>query len=132
MPIKGSDLTETNRAMVQQPNIVLFMTDQLRRDALGCYGNRICQTPNLDQLAEQGTCFENAFTISPVCSPSRASLMTGLYPHNNGVMINTHIAPVWNRGLSTDMQTHLIPKINSMTCKRIPRNSRTWLTIWNT
>jgi hypothetical protein len=41
MPIKRSDLTETNRAMVQQPNIVLFMTDQLRRDALGCYGNRI-------------------------------------------------------------------------------------------
>ena len=91
--------------MEPQPNIVLFMTDQLRRDALGCYGNRICQTPNLDQLAEQGTCFENAFTVSPVCSPSRASLMTGLYPHNSGVMINTHIAPAWNRGLSPDMQT---------------------------
>ena len=76
--------------MARQPNIVLFMTDQLRRDALGCYGNRICQTPNLDQLAEQGVCFEKAFAVSPVCSPARASLLTGLYPHNHGVMINTH------------------------------------------
>jgi arylsulfatase A-like enzyme len=91
--------------MEQQPNIVLFMTDQLRRDALGCHGNSICRTPNLDRIAEQGRCFENAFTVSPVCSPSRASLMTGLYPHNNGVMINTHIAPAWNRGLSSDMRT---------------------------
>ena len=91
--------------MDQRPNIVLFMTDQLRRDALGCYGNNICRTPNLDKLAELGVCCENTFTVSPVCSPSRASLMTGLYPHNNGVMINTHIAPAWNRGLSPETQT---------------------------
>lgn len=89
----------------RRPNIVLFMTDQLRRDALGCYGNRICQTPNLDVVAKQGACFENAFTVSPVCSPSRASLLTGLYPHNHGVMINTHIAPAWNRGLSPETPT---------------------------
>ncbi len=99
------ELAETDDAMPRRPNIVLFMTDQLRRDALGCYGNEICRTPNLDALAEQGACMENAFTVSPVCSPSRASLMTGLYPHNHGVMINTHIAPAWNRGLSPDMQT---------------------------
>ena len=87
------------------PNIVLFMTDQLRRDALGCYGNEICQTPNLDKLAADGILFEQAYTVSPVCSPSRASLMSGLYPHNHGVMINTHIAPAWCRGLSTDTPT---------------------------
>ena len=87
------------------PNIVLFLTDQLRRDALGCYGNEICQTPNLDQLAEEGVRFDQAYTTSPVCSPARASLMSGLYPHNHGVMLNTHIAPAWNRGLSTDVPT---------------------------
>lgn len=87
------------------PNIVLFLTDQLRRDALGCYGNEVCQTPNLDQLASEGIRFDQAYTTSPVCSPARASLMSGLYPHNNGVMINTHIAPAWNRGLSTDVPT---------------------------
>jgi len=91
--------------MARQPNIVLFMTDQLRRDALRCYGNRICQTPNLDQLAEQGVCFDNAFTVSPVCSPARASLLTGLYPHNHGVMLNTHIAPAWSPGLSPERPT---------------------------
>ena len=87
------------------PNIVLFMTDQLRRDALGCYGNEICKTPNLDRLAAEGTQFDQAYTVSPVCSPSRASLMSGLYPHNHGVMINTHIAPAWCRGLSLDTPT---------------------------
>ena len=55
------------------------MTDQLRRDALGCYGNEICQTLNLDRVAATGGCFDNAFTVSPVCSPARASLLTGLY-----------------------------------------------------
>jgi len=81
------------------------MTDQLRRDALGCYGNENCQTPNLDRVAATGVCFDNAFTVSPVCSPARASLLTGLYPHNHGVMLNTHIAPAWSPGLSPDLPT---------------------------
>jgi arylsulfatase A-like enzyme len=91
--------------MARKPNIVLFFTDQLRRDALGCYGNKICKTPNLDKLAAEGVCFENAYTTSPVCSPARASLLSGLYPHNNGVMMNTHIAPAWNKGLAPETAT---------------------------
>lgn len=87
------------------PNIILFLTDQLRRDALGCYGNEICQTPHLDALANEGVQFDQAYTTSPVCSPARASLMSGLYPHNHGVMLNTHIGPAWSRGLSTDVPT---------------------------
>ena len=77
---------------MNRPNIILFLTDQLRQDALGCYGNAICETPNLDRLAGEGTAFDFAYTTSPVCSPARASLLTGRYPHNHGVMINTHIA----------------------------------------
>ena len=90
---------------MNRPNIILFMTDQLRQDALGCYGNRICQTPNLDRLAAEGATFDSAYTTSPVCSPARASLLTGLYPHNHGVMINTHIAPAWCRGLAPEIPT---------------------------
>ena len=90
---------------LNRPNIILFMTDQLRQDALGCYGNRICQTPNLDRLAAVGATFDSAYTTSPVCSPARASLLTGLYPHNHGVMINTHIAPAWCRGLAPGIPT---------------------------
>jgi arylsulfatase A-like enzyme len=91
--------------MKRAPNIVFFQVDQLRQDALGCYGNTICKTPHLDRLAAEGLLFDRAYTTSPVCSPSRASLLTGLYPHNHGVMINTHIAPAWSRGLSPDIPT---------------------------
>jgi len=90
---------------VRAKNIVLFLADQLRADALGCYGNALCRTPNLDALAREGVCFDRAYTVSPVCSPSRASLLTGLYPHNHGVMINTHIAPAFSRGLSPERPT---------------------------
>ncbi len=90
---------------LDSPNIILFLVDQLRRDTLGCYGNSICKTPNLDRLAREGVQFEQAYTCSPVCSPSRVSLLTGLYPHNHGVMMNTHIAPAWSRGLSPKIPT---------------------------
>ncbi len=64
----------------EAPNIVLVFADQLRRDALGCYGNRICRTPNIDRLAAESMLFDQAYTTSPVCSPARVSLLTGLYP----------------------------------------------------
>ena len=85
--------------MATPPNVLLIVADQLRADALGCYGNTICRTPNLDRLAREGMLFSNAYTTSPVCSPSRASILTGLYAHRHGVMLNTHISPAWNRGL---------------------------------
>ena len=90
---------------VNRPNIVLLLADQLRRDALGCYGNTVCRTPNIDRLAAESMRFDQAYTTSPVCSPSRASLLTGLYPHNHGVMLNTHIKPAWCLGLTADVPT---------------------------
>lgn len=64
-----------------RPNIILIMCDQMRWDAAGFAGSPIVQTPHLDQLAANGVCFENAYCASPVCSPARASWLTGLYPH---------------------------------------------------
>ena len=93
--------------MKNQPNIILFFTDQLRQDALGGYGNGKCQTSNLDRLASEGVIFKQAYTSSPVCSPSRASLISGQYPHNHGVMINTHIAPAWTGGLGENKITFI-------------------------
>ncbi len=90
---------------MRPPNIVLFFCDQLRSDALSCYGNTVCRTPNIDALAAEGVRFDRAFTTSPVSSPSRASLLSGLYPHNHGVMLNTHIAPAFSRGLSPETPT---------------------------
>lgn len=72
----------------QRPNILFLCTDQQRYDTLGCYGNAQIQTPHLDQLAREGVLFEQCYVQSPVCAPSRASLLTGLYPHNHGLWAN--------------------------------------------
>lgn len=68
-----------------KPNILLIMTDQLRADAIGCYGADWIDTPNLDRLAEQGTRFTNCRVNNPICTPSRASIMTGQEIPGHGV-----------------------------------------------
>lgn len=74
--------------MRKSPNIILFMADQLRYDALGCYGNKEIHTPNIDSLALDGSVFDNHFVQNPVCSPSRCSVLTGKYPRNHGTRDN--------------------------------------------
>jgi arylsulfatase A-like enzyme len=71
-----------------QPNILLIMTDQHRADSLGCYGNSICKTPNIDSLAVQGMRFDSAITCTAICTAARASLVTGLMPHKHGLVAN--------------------------------------------
>jgi arylsulfatase len=62
---------------MKQPNILLIMTDQQRADSLGCYGVDWIPTPNLDRLAAEGTRFDSCTVNNPICTPSRASMMTG-------------------------------------------------------
>ncbi len=68
-----------------KPNVLFILTDDQGYWALGCAGNPEIQTPNLDRLAAEGVRFENFFCTSPVCSPSRASLLTGRIPSQHGV-----------------------------------------------
>ncbi|MFI5697457.1 sulfatase [Kribbella sp. NPDC051586] len=68
---------------MSRPNIWLILCDQLRADALACYGNSIVETPAIDELAADGTLFTSAYTPSPVCVPARACLITGRDPHVN-------------------------------------------------
>lgn len=70
-------------------NILLLFVDQQRQDCIRCYGNPIVQTPNIDNLARNGIRFNNVFTPTPLCSPARTSLQTGLWAHNTRVMFNT-------------------------------------------
>ena len=63
-----------------QPNILWICSDQQRADTLGCYGNGRIHTPNIDRLAASGALFEQCYSQSPVCTPSRASFLTGRYP----------------------------------------------------
>lgn len=74
--------------MPDRPNILWICTDQQRFDTLGCYGNEFVETPNVDRLAESGVRFERAYAQSPVCTPSRASFLTGRYPRTTGVRGN--------------------------------------------
>lgn len=90
---------------MKKPNILLIIADQLRADALGCYGNDICRTPHLDALAAEGASFDNAFTVAPVCSPARCSMMSGVYPHTHKVQLNTHIDTRTSNGLDPGLPT---------------------------
>lgn len=80
------------RVSAQQPqlnqrlNVLLIMADDLTAEALSCYGNRVCRTPAIDGLAEKGVRFSRAYCQAPFCGPSRASMLTGYYPHATGVL----------------------------------------------
>ena len=76
--------------MSKAPNVLLIMSDMQRWDALGCYGNVFVQTPNIDALAKSGIRFSNCFTPFPLCTPARATLWTGVYPHAHNVIGNVY------------------------------------------
>jgi len=69
-------------------NVLLVFADQMRGQTMGCAGNRQVRTPNLDRLAALGTRFTHAYCNSPVCTPSRGSLLTGLYPSRHRAYVN--------------------------------------------
>lgn len=73
---------------MNRPNIVFYFSDQQRWDTLGCYGQKLDVSPNLDALAREGTLFTQAYTCQPVCGPARACLQTGLYATQTGCFRN--------------------------------------------
>lgn len=78
-----------------RPNLLMFMPDQLRADAVGCFGSPVARTPNIDALAARGVRFDHAYSQHSVCGPSRVSLMTGWYPHVAGHRTLTHLLKPW-------------------------------------
>lgn len=72
----------------EKRNVLFLISDDLGAQALGCYGNKDVHTPHIDALAKRGMRFTNAYCQFPVCGPSRAALMSGLYPQQNGVVGN--------------------------------------------
>ncbi len=106
--------------MNKKPNIILIFPDQHRGDILGCMGDPVVITPNLDKLAAEGVVFTECFTNSPLCIPARATLMTGKYVSEHGVFNNdsevssssqSHVRNIRDAGYHTAVigKTHLYP-----------------------
>lgn len=86
-------------------NLLFIMTDEMKWDVMGVAGHPMVKTPNLDKLAAQGTYYKTAYTVAPICSPSRRSFFTSRYPHVHGVIDNSKQA-LANDG-EVDLQTIL-------------------------
>ena len=70
----------------QKPNILYLMTDQQRGDCIGCAGNPVIKTPNMDAIAKEGVRFSSSYTSTPTCTPARSALLTGLSPWHHGML----------------------------------------------
>ena len=75
-------------APAPRPNVLVILTDDQRWDAMSCAGHPLLKTPNMDRLAAEGARFANMFVTTSLCSPSRASILSGLYAHRHGVLNN--------------------------------------------
>ena len=76
-----------------RPNVVLFVSDRQHADTIGAGGTAGIATPHLDRLASDGVLFHRAYTTSPICSPARMALLSGRYPHDNGMVANHQQRP---------------------------------------
>src|ERR1051326_3921218 len=106
---------DTLRAAPAAPvNLLFILTDNHGAWTLGCYGNKEIRTPNIDKLAAEGILFTRAYCNNSVCSPSRATFLTGLIPSQHGV--HSYIpdsAQVGPRAYSTIQEFRTLPKILS-------------------
>jgi arylsulfatase A-like enzyme len=82
-----SAITAALLSAADRPNIVYIMTDDHAAHAIGAYGSRVNQTPNIDRLAREGALLANVFATNSICTPSRAAILTGQYSHINGVTV---------------------------------------------
>lgn len=90
-------LTAASTRGAERPNFVFILVDDLRWDEIGAAGHSVVRTPNIDRLAREGALFRNAFVTTPLCSPSRASFLTGQYAHTHGIRDNTNRAAASHR-----------------------------------
>ena len=86
----------------RRPNVLFLMTDEQHYRSLSATGNPYVDTPNMDRIAREGALFTNATCVTPYCSPSRASMVTGVYPHRHGILANVSPGRTPQEPLSPD------------------------------
>ncbi len=101
----------------KQPNVVCIITDQQRADHLGCAGNPVLRTPNIDSLAREGVRFSRAYVNCPLCEPSRATLFTGRTPRGhgvrtNGIPLDPNIPTLTQALVDAGYRTHAVGKVH--------------------
>ena len=102
---------------IDRYNVLIIMSDQHSKHHVGCYGDDLVRTPNLDRLASEGMLFINAYTPSPVCAPARMSFLTGWRPSAHRVWRNFHTlhsqTPTWAHSLgAAGYETALMGKMH--------------------
>jgi arylsulfatase A-like enzyme len=99
--------------MSKRPNILMFMSDNQPAELLGCYGNTEIRTPNIDAFADDGFQFDNAFCVNGMCSPCRASVMTGLMPSQHGLhtWIDDRLRHLWPENWNALDEFQTLPEI---------------------
>jgi arylsulfatase A-like enzyme len=115
LPLVAADIVRADEAARgrQRPNVVFIMCDQLTAKALRCYGGPV-PTPHIDRLAGEGVRFTQAVCPTPFCSPTRASIVTGMYPHAHGIVVNcdrrrgpgVHQKGITNEDVTTERLLH--------------------------
>lgn len=91
---------------VSRPNIIFILIDDLRWDELGIAGHSFVKTPNIDRIGREGARFRNAFMTTPLCSPSRASFLTGQYAHTHGITDNVDRSVASHKLITFPLQLH--------------------------
>ena len=87
-PNREKQLPSTSSHSADRPNVILIVVDDQRWDEFGAMGHPFLKTPNIDRLAQEGALFTNAYQVVPLCSPNRASILTGQYPSRHGIIDN--------------------------------------------
>ena len=111
-------MSERPQERSRRPNVVLFISDQQRWDTIGWNGLAAARTPHLDRLANEGVLFSRAFCATPMCSPARATILSGQLPHSHGVVSNHHGRPGCDR-------MHLGPEVKLLADYLGPTGYRT-------
>src|SRR3954449_2755769 len=97
--LPGTATTEEKRVAAPKPNILVILIDDLRFDEFGAGGHPYMKTPHIDRIAREGALFERAFHTTPICSPNRASILTGQYASRHGIIDN----------VARDLASHRLP-----------------------